>query len=158
MSDRTKRRGGTGPANPGGEIPKETLMRYLDGELPPDERRRVDEALESSTELRRELAVYRMFHEDLSELRIRGGQPAGRHSVWTSVRPRLGRPVGWLLMLAGLATWIGHVAWVYLTSPAPSWEKGATSAIVIGILILFATVIVDRVQEWQTDPYRDVER
>jgi anti-sigma factor RsiW len=144
-------------AGPEGAVSRETLMRFLDGELPPDERRRVEAALERSTELQRELAVYRMFHEDLTEMRLSPG-PGTQPSVWTSVRRRLGRPLGWLLLSGGVAVWAVHVVWVYLTSPAPSWEKAATSAVVIGILILFASVIVERYQEWQTDPYKDVER
>lgn len=146
--------GGGGPAE---EFSRETLMRYLDGELAPDERRRVEEAVRASTELQRELAVYRMFHQDLSELRL-GGAGAGRRSVWSSVRRRLGRPAGWIVLGVGVGAWIVHVVWVYLTSAAPPWEKAATSAIVIGILILLASVIVERWEEWQTDPYRDVER
>lgn len=144
-------------AGPEGVISRETLMRFLDGELPPEERRRVEAELQRSTELQRELAVYRMFHEDLAEMRLSPG-PGTRPSVWASVRRRLGRPLGWVLLSGGVAAWAVHVVWVYLTSPAPSWEKAATSAVVIGILILFASVIVERYQEWQTDPYKDVER
>jgi hypothetical protein len=38
------------------------------------------------------------------------------------------------------------------------WEKLATGAIAIGILLLLASVIWDRLREWETDPYRDVYR
>jgi len=129
---------------------------YLDGELPPDERRRVERALEGSTELQRELAVYRMFHRDLSQLRL-SDPPPGR-SVWGRVQRRLSRPVGWLLMAAGATVWAVHAVYMYFTSTAAWWEKAATSAVVIGILLLFATVIHDRYMEWTVDPYKDVER
>jgi anti-sigma factor RsiW len=151
---------GNGPPA-GGEdvdaIPShEDLMRYLDGELSPEERRKVEQALEGSTELQRELAVYRMFHRDLSRLRLHD-PPPGR-SIWGRVNRRLSRPVGWLLMALGGAVWLAHAVYLYFTSVAPWWEKAATSAIVIGILILFASVIHDRYREWTVDPYRHVER
>lgn len=137
-------------------IARETLMRFLDGELSPEERRKVESGLASSTELQRELAVYRMFHRDLSQLRL--PDPPSGSSIWGRVHRRLGRPMGWLLMALGAGAWMAHVIYIYLTSAAPSWEKAATSAIVIGVLLLFASVIHDRALEWRSDPYRDVER
>jgi len=138
------------------DVDRETLMRYVDGELTPDERRRVDDALAGSTELQRELAIFRSLHEDLSGIRLQEGDQ--RRSVWDRVHRRLSRPFGWILLVIGALAWVAHVSWVYMTSPHPAWEKGATSAIVIGVLLLLASVIHDRYREWQTDPYRDIQR
>lgn len=138
------------------EVSQETLMRYLDGELPPEERRRVESAMEGSTELRRELAVYRTLHEDLATIAFES--PALRGSVWDGVHKRLTKPIGWLLFATGLSAWLLHAIYVFLMSDSPSWEKLATSAVVIGILLLFASVIHDRYRELLTDPYRRVER
>jgi hypothetical protein len=140
-----------------GDLSRETLMRYLDGELPPEERREMERALEASTELQRELALYRAMHEDLAGLRLKTGAPGGR-SVWTAVHRRLTRPMGWIFLNIGVLVWLVFVVYIYFTSPAPSWEKLATGAVVIGVLLLFTSVIHDRYREWLTDPYRDVER
>lgn len=140
----------------GNEISHEMLMRYLDGELPPGERRRVEEAVERSTELRRELAIYRTLHEDLATISFEA--KATRGSVWESVHKRLTRPIGWLLLATGIVAWLIHAAYVFTTSAGPSWEKLATSAVVIGVLLLFASVIHDRYRELLTDPYRKIER
>jgi anti-sigma factor RsiW len=138
------------------EISRETMMRYLDGELAPEERREFEVRLEASTELQRELALYRTLHEDLSGIRIRGNGP--NRSVWTSVHRRLTRPVGWILIVLGVLAWLSHAGYVFMTAPTPTWEKLATSAVVIGVLLLFASVIHERWQELATDPYRYVER
>lgn len=138
------------------EVTRETLMRYLDGELNPEERRRVDAALARSTELERELALYRAIHEDLSGIRL--GKPDPRRSIWHSVNRKLSRPMGWILLTVGVLAWFTHVVYLYYASPAAGWEKLATSAIGIGVLLLFATVVHDRYREWLTDPYNDVER
>lgn len=145
-------------AEPSGaaEVSRETLMRYMDGELAPDERRRVEAALARSTELERELALFRSIHEDLTGLPLAGPDP--RRSIWGAVNRRLARPMGWIFLTVGVLAWFSHVTWVYFTSPAPSWEKLATSAVGIGVLLLFATVIHDRYREWLTDPYNDIER
>jgi anti-sigma factor RsiW len=146
-------RSGPGPEV---EISREMMMRYLDSELTPEERREFEVRLESSTELQRELALFRTLHEDLSGIRIRGSGP--HRSVWTSVHRRLTRPIGWILVVMGVLAWIAHAGYVFVTAPAPTWEKLATSAVVIGVLLLFASVIHERWRELATDPYRDVER
>ena len=138
------------------EPDRETLMRYVDGELTPEERHRVDAALAGSTELQRELAIFRSLHEDLSGMRLKEGDQ--RRSVWDRVHRRLSRPIGWIFVIIGFLIWLAHVSWVYMTSPNPGWEKAATSAMVIGVLLLFASVIHDRYREWHTDPYRDIQR
>ena len=68
-------------------ISKEDLMRFLDGELSTDERARVEEGLARSTELQRELAIFRSMQEDLASLPERA---ANGTSVWVTVnRPKL---------------------------------------------------------------------
>jgi hypothetical protein len=131
-------------------------MRYLDGEMPPDERRRVESELGTSTELQRELAIFRAMQADFRELSF---QPhLERGGVWNEVNRRLTRPVGWILLVAGTAVWTGYGAYVYYTSPADLVEKLSTGAVVIGILFLLASVIWEQYQEWIEDPYKDVHR
>ena len=71
---------------------------------------------------------------------------------------RLTRPVGWILLVSGFALWAGYGAWVFATSPVNPVEKLAVGALSVGFLILLVAAILDRVQEWRNDPYRDVER
>ncbi len=139
-------------------VTHEDLMRYLDGEASPDERDRIERALETSTELRRELTVYNAMKDDLQTLKLGTGDGNGRHSVWHAVSRQLSRPLAWVLIIVGSVVWAAYGVYVYLTSPIFLWEKLATSAIVVGILILLATVIWDRYRSSLTDPYRDVQR
>lgn len=139
-----------------GGVSHEDLMRYLDGELSPEQRERVERELAASTELQREVAIFRALKEDFRELTF---QPASPHrSVWDRVNVRVTRPIGWVLALAGAAAWLLYGAWVFATSPYDPWEKLATAAVAIGILLLLASVIWERYREWQRDPYRDVHR
>jgi hypothetical protein len=137
-------------------ITSEDLMRYLDGELPPAARARVDAELETSTELQREVAIFRALKEGFQELSF---HPADRHrSVWDRVNARVTRPIGWVLVFVGAIVWLSYGVYVFATSPTDPWEKLATGAVAIGILLLFASVIWERYREWEHDPYRDVYR
>lgn len=136
-------------------ITHEELMRYLDGELPPERASEVEAAMETSTELRREYVVFRRMKADLEEL---GAEMDAEHTVWATVNQKLTRPVGWVLFLIGLAVWVGYGVYAYLTGADALWEKLATSAVVVGLAMLLLSAIVDRVRDLKTDPYREIRR
>lgn len=131
-------------------------MRYLDGEMSPEERSRTEVALAASTELQRDLALFQALKTDIQGLSF---HPATyRSSVWDQVNAHVNRPIGWALLLVGVAIWMTYGAYVFATSSVSPWEKLGTGAIAIGILMLLASVIWERLREWETDPYRDVYR
>ena len=134
----------------------EDLMRYLDGEMTPEERSALERVLERSTELQRELAIYRAMQADFRDLSFAPASPNA--SVWGRVNRRVTRPLGWILLVGGTALWTGWAAYVFAVSSVNIFEKLALGAIVIGFLLLLASVIADRYREWLTDPYRDVQR
>lgn len=134
----------------------EDLMRYLDGEMSPEERTTIEQVMSKSTELRRELAIFQAMRTDFQALQFHPAEY--RRSVWDSVNDTVTRPIGWLLVIVGVAVWMGYGAYLFTTSPINPWEKLATGAVVIGILVLLASVIWERYREWGNDPYRDVQR
>jgi anti-sigma factor RsiW len=136
-------------------VTNEELMRYLDGELPSEARAQVESEVARSTELQRELAIYRAIREDVRDLTFALRTDG---SVWDAVDRRLTRPVGWILFVAGTVLWLAHGAWVFATSSADAWEKLSVSALAIGFLILFGSAIFERLREWRSDPYRDIQR
>ena len=136
-------------------VSHETLMRYLDGEVAPEERTRIEAAVAVSTELQRDVEIFGAMKEDFQAMTFALSRD---DSVWGVVHKRLTRPIGWLLVLAGFTFWTAYGSYLYLMSAIDPWEKLATSAIGVGILLLLVGVIYERYKEWLTDPYRDVYR
>jgi hypothetical protein len=137
-------------------VNSEELMRYLDGELSPDERAHVERGLAASTELQRELAMYQAMKSDIQDLHFHPGN--SQSSVWDQVNARLNRPIGWVLLISGLVIWMTYGTYVFASSSVSPWEKLGTGAIAIGVLMLLASVIWERLRELETDPYRNVQR
>jgi hypothetical protein len=137
-------------------ISHDDMMRYLDGELSPEDRARVDAALGSSTELQREVAIFQTLKSDFRGLTF--SATTRRHSVWDQVNAQVNRPIGWILVVVGTVIWMSYGTYVFATSTVSPWEKLATGAIAIGIMLLLASVIWERYREWDTDPYKDVMR
>jgi len=136
-------------------VTQEELMRYLDGELPPEEMGRVQRALGASTELQREVAIYRAMGRELGDLSF-SADPLG--SLWDQVNRRIARPVGWILLVAGVLVWTLYGSWVFVTTPGSPWEKLGVGTVTIGFLVLLASTVWERYREAAHDPYRHIER
>lgn len=136
-------------------ISHDELMRYLDGELTPERARAVEEALETSTELRREYVIFQRMKADLHEM---GAQMQPERTVWGAVNRRLTRPLGWVFFLAGAVIWTAYGVYTYLTGAEALWEKLATSAVVVGLGMLLISALVDRWRDLKTDPYKEIQK
>ena len=136
-------------------VSHEDLMRFLDGEVTPEERAAIEGRLEASSELRREFAIFRSMKEDFRDLSF---APQDGDSVWNRIRTRITSPVGWVLVIAGFLGWVAYGIWTFVNSPSAIVVKLTTGAVVIGILVLLAQVIWDRYSEYGSDPYRNVHR
>lgn len=137
-------------------IRPDELMRFLDGEVSPEERSRIEAALAGSTELQREFALFRSMKNDLLDIQFE--PELRRAAIWERVNRHLTRPIGWILLVVGGVVWTGYAGYLFLTSPADLIEKLATGAMVIGILLLLVSVIWEQYHSWLTDPYRDIQR
>jgi anti-sigma factor RsiW len=137
-------------------ITQEDLMRYLDGEMPDQERAALESALRDSTELQRELAIYRAMQTDFRELAVAPALQGG--SVWAEVHRRVTRPLGWIFLASGAALLLGLGVYLFALSTVSLLEKLAVGSIGLGVILLLVTVVADRYREWLNDPYRDVQR
>ena len=136
-------------------IHHDELMRYLDGELPPERAREIEAALETSTELRREYVIFQRMKTDLGEM---GARMQHEGTVWTAVNRTITRPVGWTLFLIGAVVWAAYGVFAYLTGADALWQKLATSAVVVGLAMLLISALVDRWRDLKTDPYKEIQR
>lgn len=137
------------------KVNQEDLMRFLDGEVSPEKRAEVERFLETSSELRREVALFRSMKEEFQDLSFANYRA---DSVWDRIRSRITQPVGWILTIAGTVAWLSYGAWSFVRSPSGIVVKLATGGVAIGILVLLANVIWDRYRAYGTDPYRNVQR
>ena len=130
-------------------------MRYIDDELPPERRREVETALEGSTELRRDYVVFSHMKSDLEAI---GAQMGESGNAWAAVNRRLTRPLGWILFIIGAAVWLAYGVYQYMIGGDAMWAKLATSAVVVGLVMLLLSVVVDRLRDLKTDPYKEIQR
>jgi ferric-dicitrate binding protein FerR (iron transport regulator) len=139
------------------------LMGALDGELSPAEQQEFERSLGVDAELRAEWDRLRQVKEVTDTMRMR--KPSGEvwDSYWEGVYRRTERGLAWILVSAGaivLVSW-GLVHWVQdvlADTTVPPLIRWASVALVIGLVVLFVSVLREKLHVRKSDPYKDVIR
>ena len=133
------------------------MMAALDGDSTPEERAALEAALGRHPELAAEYRRLQRVKEVTSTMAVR--QPP--EEVWDRYRVtamhRVERSVAWLLLASGLAVLGAWGLWHWLdavmSSDVPIVIKGAIVAVVIGGLLLLASIGRERWRLSRRDPY-----
>lgn len=133
--------------------PREHLGPYLDGELSPVEAEAVERHLHGCTECARELALIR----ELGGAMRRMSPETNPERVWSGVQRRITRPLGWLLLGAGVATWAGLAVTAWFRSEL-TLEWFAGTGVGVGLFLLLIAVAHEQYRDWKDTRYKDVER
>ncbi len=138
---------------------RQMLSAYLDGELTQADSQKVRVHLSRCEECRR-------THEELARLQemtrsLEFAQPpeARMKELEKSLSVQAPRRLGWFFILAGIAAWLiyGAGTWVRHWRP-PTVEELIASAVVIGFVMLFASVVIERLRQLPHDKYRRIEK
>jgi ferric-dicitrate binding protein FerR (iron transport regulator) len=134
------------------------LMGYADGELGPEDRARVEEALAKDPELRKELLEMQRLKE--ATLGVDALTDAEMEAFWGTVYNRLERRAGWILLIAGFTGVVGAGCYLFFTHKWAHWSvKLAGAAGLIGTLVLVCSVWRERRRALRHDRYtREVQR
>src|SRR5690606_24802742 len=106
------------------------------------------------TECSRELALIRALGGAMKASLAE--RPYG--SIWARVHRSITRPVGWLLLVGGMGTWVvlGLIRWFQAGELGVRWL--ATSGIGLGFGMLVAGIGYEQYRAWRDEPYRHIER
>ena len=139
------------------------MMAVLDDEADAIQRQRFDELLAADAALRREFDELVSLKELTMNNQPQDPDKALWQSYWSGVYRRLERSVGWVLMSVGLIMLLLYGGWEvargWLTSPdMPLWVKLGGVFAVIGIAILFVSILRETLFHHKHERYKDIER
>lgn len=138
---------------------KPLLVGLLDGELTAEETRAVNEHLIRCAACRAEHEKLRTTTGRLRALPYPEPTDAVLAAVWKSPYSRFARNASLALVAGGYALVIGYGLFEFFTSGREAVPvKAGFAAITIGFLTLLTLLIRERVQTYQTDPYKEIER
>jgi len=141
-----------------GTFDEALLSGYLDGTLSQGEEQKVRLHLE-------ECEACRALYQEMLELREvtsstefvvpeSGQWPALPQSVWS----RWSRGLGWTMLVAWLLVVSGFALWRAVSGSGDPLELFLVLGLPGAFVLLFVSVVVDRLRELKTDRYRNVQR
>lgn len=138
---------------------RQMLSAYLDGELTQGLAQRVRVHLEDCGECRRAFDEMARLQEMTRKLAFAEPPEARMKELEKSLSVQAPRRLGWLLVVAGMVAWFlyGTVTYIRHWRP-PTVEELISSAVVIGFVLLFVSVVVERLRQLPHDRYRRIEK
>lgn len=138
---------------------EEKLSAYLDGELTQQETQRIEVLLRRDAEWRARLEDLRRLREQVRRL----AYPQPTEDEWRKLMGNLTfrttRGLGWLLWIGAAVVLAGYALWEFATDPAVvALERVGVLTMLLGIVLVFLTVLWERLATRRHDKYKDIEQ
>jgi len=138
-------------------------MEYLDGELDRQGREAVDRHLAGCGACRREWESLQKLKKITSSIQLSQPEEEVWKMYWEQVYNRLERGLGWIFLSIGTIIFLAygamHFVHDFLKDPQePLAIKIGVSSAVLGVIILFVSVLRERLFIRKTDKYKEIEK
>ncbi len=142
---------------------KDLMMGYLDNELSDEQRRQFEEHLAGCSECTDELKEFRKLKAITDEVTLVEPEDRIWQDYWNGIYNRIERSVGWIVfsVAAILLTIYGGfklIEEIIKDATIGMLLKAGLLALIVGLAILFVSVLRERIYFRQRDRYKDVRR
>lgn len=133
------------------------LSAFLDDELTQAEAQRVRVHLEDCADCREAFEEMKALGEQARSIEFPQPDRGDVERLDRALSVRGPRLAGWGLVLLAVAVWAGYAVWHFLTEPL-DFGRLTAAALVVGFVLLLASVLRQRLLEIPNDRYRRVRR
>ena len=138
---------------------KERLSAYLDGELTQQESQKVDVHVRECAHCRAVLEDFRRLRADIRDLEYPEPYQAEWSKVMAGFTFKATRGIGWLLWAGAAAVLVAYGIYAFATDESvKAFERVLVLAVLLGVMLVFVTVLAERLSSYKHDKYKDVEK
>ena len=142
---------------------QQLLMGALDNELPSDELLEFNVLVRQYPEFKTELEQYRHLKEVTQSMKFKSPKQEVWDNYWMRVYNRIERGIAWIIFSIGAVILItyGLFKAVEAIIADPQLEfiiKIGIIAVLAGLVILFVSVVREKLFVRKSDPYKEIER
>jgi hypothetical protein len=134
-------------------------MKFLDGELTAVEQREYEEHIKGCNTCEVELREMGRVVRFTNEVRLKKPDEEFWEDYWRGIYRRTERGFGFFLIAAALGVLTAFGLLKAVTSPEFWTVKGISGAVLmLGLWIVFLSVVRERYHEQKNDPYKEVQQ
>jgi len=139
------------------------MMGYLDDELTEEQKKQFEEHLAGCPECTGELKEFQKLKAITDEVTLVEPEDKLWQDYWTGIYNRIERSIGWMIFSVSailLAIYGGFklIETIITDATTGLLLKIGLLALIIGLAILFVSVLRERIYFWSKDRYRNVRR
>ena len=137
----------------------ELLSGFIDGELTQQDRQRVQTHIDSCEKCSADVDELRLLRQTVGKARLSSLDDDVWRETMDDTMVKASRGIGWLLVVGAVLLGAGLGVYELVTSPSSMslLEKLIVGGIYGGMLLIFISVLRQRLIERKTDRYKDVE-
>ncbi len=142
---------------------KDLMMGYLDNELSDEQRGQFEEHLDGCSECKDELKEFRKLKAITDEVTLVEPEDRIWQDYWNGIYNRIERSIGWIVFSVAAILLIIYGGFKLIEELIKDATigmllKAGLLALIVGLAILFVSVLRERIYFWQRDRYKDVRR
>jgi predicted anti-sigma-YlaC factor YlaD len=142
---------------------KDLMMAYLDNELDGEQKRAFEEHLASCSACAKEMAEFKKLKQLTDNVALVEPEDRIWQQYWSGIYNRIERGFGWILFSLAAILLIIYGGFKMIEEIIKDQTVGALLkvgllAIIVGLAILFVSVLRERLYFWKKDRYKDVRR
>lgn len=145
------------------ELARHLMMGALDGEISRSDEHELRRLLEKDPVLEREWQQLQRIKEVTRGMMLRRPPTEIWDTYWTGVYRRFERGLAWILVSIGAILLISYGAWTGVhelldDTTTPVYVKYGVTALIVGLAVLFVSVVREKLFVRRSDPYKDIIR
>jgi predicted anti-sigma-YlaC factor YlaD len=142
---------------------KDLMMGYLDEELSAEQIRQFEEHLRACKDCTAQLQEFRQLKAITDQITLVEPEDRLWHQYWDGIYNRIERGVGWIIFSVAAILLIIYggfkaIEALIIDPTVGLLLKIAMLALLVGLVILFVSVLRERIFFWSKDRYRNVRR
>jgi predicted anti-sigma-YlaC factor YlaD len=142
---------------------KDLMMGYLDNELSEEQKKRFEEHLAGCPECAGELKEFQKLKAITDEVTLVEPEDQVWQDYWTGIYNRIERDVGWIIfsvsaILLSIYGGFKLIEEIITDATTGMLLKIGLIALIVGLAILFVSVLRERIYFWSKDRYRNIRR
>jgi predicted anti-sigma-YlaC factor YlaD len=142
---------------------RDSMMAYLDNELNEEQKRAFEEHLAGCPDCTREMAQFRKLKQMTDCVAFVEPEDRVWEQYWGNVYNRVERGIGWILFSVAAIALLIYGGFELIEEIIEDPDLGmllkvGLLALLGGVVILFVSVLRERLFFWSRDRYRDVRR
>lgn len=135
------------------------LTLYIDDEISKEEKEAVKSHVSSCPHCKKLMDQHLKIKKTSSEISFTEPPADTMAKYWANVSANLSRGSGWIFLIIGSVILALYAIYRFAFDPGVhSLIKITIAAIMIGIILLFLSVLIDRIRDLKTDRYRGIEK